>query len=43
MDDWEKLMPENIRLLLLAGIHGHEDGRLGDREDQDKDGFVEDL
>ena len=43
VDDWERLMPENTRLLLLAGIHGHEDGSLGDREDQEKDGFVEDL
>ena len=43
VDDWERLMPENTRLLLLAGIHGLEDGSLGDREDQEKDGFVEDL
>ena len=41
--DWEKLMPENTRLLMLAGIHGQEDGRLGDREDPDEDDFVKDC
>ena len=36
-------MPENTRLLVLAGIHGQEDGRLGDSEDPDEDGFVKDC
>ena len=40
---WERLMPENTRLLVLAGIHGQEDGRLGDREDPDEDAFVKDC
>ena len=39
---WDRLMPENTRLLVLAGIHGMKDGRLGGREDRRKDGFVED-
>ena len=39
---WDRLMPENTRLLVFAGIHGLEDGRLGGREDRRKDGFVED-
>ena len=43
MSNWERLMPENTRLLVLAGIHGQEDGRLGDREEPDKAGFVEDC
>ena len=38
---WDRLMPENTRLLVLAGIHGQEDGRLGGREGRE-DGFVED-
>ena len=38
---WDRLMPENTRLLVLAGIHGMKDGRLGGREDRE-DGFVED-
>ena len=41
--DWERLMPENTRLLVLAGIHGQDDGKLGDREDSDEDGFVKDC
>ena len=43
LGNWERLMPENTRLLVLAGIHGQEDGRLGDREEPGKDGFVEDC
>ena len=39
---WDRLMPENTRLLVFAGIHGLEDGRLGGREDRRKDGFMED-
>ena len=38
LGNWERLMPENTRLLVLA-----EDGRLGDREEPGKDGFVEDC
>ena len=41
--NWKKLMPMNTRLLVLAGIHGEEDGRLGDREKPGEDGFVEDC
>ena len=29
-----KVMHENTRLLILCGVHGHNDGRLGDREDK---------
>ena len=36
-------MPENTRLLVLAGIHGQDDGKLGDREDLKEDGFVKDC
>ena len=27
-------MQENTRLLILSGVHGNDDGRLGDREDK---------
>ena len=27
-------MHENTRLLVLTGVHTHDDGRLGDREDK---------
>ena len=27
-------MKENTRLLILSGVHGNNDGRLGDREDK---------
>ena len=36
-------MSENTHLLMLAGIHGQEDGGLGDREDPDEDRFFERL
>ena len=32
--NWEKLMKENTRLLVVAGVHGGEDGRLGRNEDK---------
>ena len=36
-------MKENTRLLVLAGVHGEKDGRLGDFEDKQEDGFVADC
>jgi DNA replication protein DnaC len=41
-DNWERLMPARTRLLVLAGIHGCEDGALGVKEDIEEDGFVAD-
>lgn len=38
--NWEKLMKENTRLLVLAGVHGDEDGQLGSNEDKEKEAFV---
>ena len=35
-------MKENTRLLVLAGVHGKEDGELGGNEVKGKDNFVED-
>ena len=40
--NWERLMKENTRLLVLAGVHGKEDGRLGENEVEGKDNFVKD-
>ena len=45
MMQWRKYLVfhwKNTRLLVLAGVHGMEDGRLGGREDK-RDGFVEDC
>ena len=33
---WDRLMPENTRLLVFAGIHGLEDGRLGGQGGQEE-------
>ena len=41
-ENWERLMKENTRLLVLAGVHGKEDGRLGENEVEGKDNFVKD-
>ena len=35
-ENWERLMKENTRLLVLAGVHGKEDGRLGENEERGK-------
>ena len=40
-DNWDRLIKENSRLLVLAGVHGGEDGRLGRNEDRGKEAFVE--
>ena len=40
-DNWDRLIRENSRLLVLAGVHGGEDGRLGRNEDKVKEAFVE--
>ena len=40
--NWDKLMKENTRLLVLAGVHGDEDGRLGANEDKEKETTVRD-
>ena len=42
MKNWDRLMKENMRLLVLAGVHGKEDGELGGNEVKGKDNFVED-
>ena len=41
-NNWERLMMENTRLLVLAGVHGKEDGALGANELEGKDNFMED-
>ena len=41
-ENWSRLMKENTRLLVLAGVHGKEDGELGGNEVKGKDNFVED-
>ena len=41
-ENWDRLMKENTRLLVLAGVHGKEDGKLGGNEIRGKDNFVED-
>ena len=41
-ENWERLMKENTRLLVLAGVHGKEDGRLGENGVEGKDNFVKD-
>ena len=41
-NNWEKLMKENTRLLVLVGVHGEEGGRLGENEVEGKDNFVKD-
>ena len=28
--NWTKHMKENTKLLVLTGVHGHQDGKLGD-------------
>ena len=38
--NWDTLMKENTRLLVLAGVHGDEDGQLGPNEDKEKEAFV---
>ena len=40
--NWDRLMKENTRLLVLAGVHGNMDGRLGKNEDKERDNFVKD-
>ena len=40
--NWDRLMKENTRLLVLAGVHGNMDGRLGKNEDKGRDNFVKD-
>ena len=40
-ENWDRLM-KNTRLLVLAGIHGKEDGGLGGNEVKGKENFVED-
>ena len=40
--NWERLMPARTRLLVLAGIHGCQDGELGGREDTKTEAFMED-
>ena len=41
-NNWGRLMKENTRLLVLAGVHGKEDGTLGENEFEGKDNFVKD-
>ena len=41
-NNWERLMKENTRLLVLAGVHGEKDGRLGANEVEGRDNFVKD-
>ena len=41
-ENWSRLMKENTRLLVLAGVHGKKDGELGGNEVKGKDNFVED-
>ena len=41
-ENWDRLMKENTRLLVLAGVHGKEDGELGKNEIKGRDNFVED-
>ena len=40
--NWGRLMKENTRLLVLAGVHGKEDGALGENEVEGRDNFVKD-
>ena len=40
-ENWERLMTENTRLLVLAGVHGRQSGSLGANEDKVKEAFVE--
>ena len=40
-ENWERLMTENTRLLILAGVHGRQSGSLGANEDKVKEAFVE--
>ena len=41
-ENWERLMKENTRLLVLAGVHGKKDGVLGENEVKGKEDFVKD-
>ena len=41
-ENWDRLMKENTRLLVLAGVHGKEDGELGKNEIKGRENFVED-
>ena len=41
-NNWERLMKENTRLLVLAGVPGEKDGRLGANEVEGRDNFVKD-
>ena len=41
-ENWERLTKESTRLLVLAGVHGREDGELGGNETKGKGNFVED-
>ena len=41
-ENWDRLIKESTRLLVLAGVHGREDGELGGNETKGKDNFVED-